>query len=334
MTRSRIPMIVTAACLFLAMASIAAPAPAQLPGGRASRSAVTHVLTARVNEVFVTRDQQSVGHATRITEEFCFEVTVRHVRKGGGVKPGDVLYVRYRQVLDPAARPVELLRVPRKRSRVLLDLKRNARGRFDMIGPRAGRELTIDPTNFTEESLQRVRQLLREYLRQTRSSVLRFDDRAPDPLGVLAATGPIEEVLHLYKKRDPVVRDLGGHFGIVAAAVDPERFQRLFVKDLGNDDVAHQRFVCKALRYNWTPDARDGLKNLLRKPGTDLEASFTLARRGYVEGIPMLMAYAKSEKHWALNVLPCFRQCSDQDFGKDLEAWWRHFLKRGIIRDR
>ena len=46
------------------------------------------------------------------------------------------------------------------------------------------------------------------------------------------------------------------------------------------------------------------------------------------------MAYSKSEKHWTSNVLPCFRQCSDQDFGKDLKAWWRHFLKRGIIRDR
>jgi hypothetical protein len=218
---------------------------------------------------------------------------------------------------------------------VLLNLKRNARGRFDMIGPRACRELKIAPSNFNDESLEHVRKLLREYLRQTLSPVLRFDDQGPDPLDVLAATGPIEEILQLYKKRDPVVRDLGGtFFGIVASVVDPERFQRLFVKDLSVDDVTHRKFVCEALRYNWTPDAVNGLKNLLRKAGTDLEASFTLAGRGYVEGIPKLMAYAKSEKHWATNVLPCFRQCSEQDFGKDLKAWWRHFLERGIIRAR
>jgi hypothetical protein len=218
---------------------------------------------------------------------------------------------------------------------VLLNLKRNVRGRFHMIGPRACRELTIAPGNFTEESLERVRQLLREYRRQTLSSVRRFDDHGPDPLGELAATGPIEEILHLYKQRDPVVRDLGGtFFGIVAAEVDPERFQRLFVKDLGDDDVAQRKFVCEALRYNWTPDAMNGLKSLLKKAGADIEASFTLAGRGYVEGIPTLMAYAKSEKHWTSNVLPCFRQCSDQDFGKDLQAWWRHFHERGIIRDR
>lgn len=117
-----------------------------------------------------------------------------------------------------------------------------------------------------QEDLAEIRDLLREYHHETKSSVVRFEQGGPPSAkALLVERRPVDELVALHRMQDPVIYELGGAFwGILAHDLDAApRFFPILLDDLYRKDSRARAFACEALAYFGEQDARPHLEAAL-----------------------------------------------------------------------
>ncbi len=125
------------------------------------------------------------------------------------------------------------------------------------------------PTRLPELRLDSVRELLRAYHREVKSSVLRFD--RPSVLVTINKMAPVQEMGILYRANDPVVRELGSWFWIVVKDLDLGPFLPMLLDDLEAKDPRRRAVAAEGLGYiddpQYLPHLRAHAKDNQEVPG-------------------------------------------------------------------